>query len=207
MCICHLLTAGNNEFSNMVREMESHSKKSQIHHSTPTGGPHPSTPSSSFSTTSATPPTPSSSSKPPTKHQVLRYSQQSISKQRENDSREAASRGVVMSSMDQAIGALSKLSLSSDSAQVGPDTRLPFDPYDAPESTSSHSGVPMEGSPSMTLKSLLQIEEQYPQGPPPGLLPSYYMYGSPRQPLLPTPHPYHHGPQPPLRGDLFNVAV
>ncbi|KAL5490907.1 hypothetical protein EMCRGX_G016104 [Ephydatia muelleri] len=67
--------SGNDEFSNMVREMEFHSKSKM--QSTPTGPIRASTPSSS----TPTPSTPTSSKSTTTKHQVLRYSQQSISKQ------------------------------------------------------------------------------------------------------------------------------
>ncbi|KAL5490898.1 hypothetical protein EMCRGX_G016095 [Ephydatia muelleri] len=79
--------------------MESHLNNHQIY-STPTGPTHASTPSSS---SIPTPSTPTSSKSTTTKHQVLRNSQQSISKQRENDSRDAAvAKGGF--TMDQTIG-------------------------------------------------------------------------------------------------------
>ena len=105
--------------------------------------------------------------------------------------------------MDQAIGALSKLTLSNpnDPVPAGPDVQSSFAPYDPLGGSlgAPPVGAPAEGGPSVTLKSLLQIGEQYPQGP--GLIPPYFMYGPARQPLLPTPQPYRPGPQPPIRGE------
>ena len=114
--------------------------------------------------------------------------------------------------MDQAIGALSKLTLSNDPVPAGTNVHSSFAPYDPlGGSLGPPMGAPAEGGPSVTLKSLLQTGEQYPQGP--GIVPPYFMYGPSRQPLLPTPHSYRPGPQPPLRGEphplslLFYVRV
>ena len=111
--------------------------------------------------------------------------------------------------MDQAIGALSKLTLSNpnDPVPAGPDVQSSFAPYDPLGGSlgAPPVGAPAEGGPSVTLKSLLQIGEQYPQGP--GLIPPYFMYGPARQPLLPTPQPYRPGPQPPIRGEPHPLSL